>query len=135
MLLKNVGLYFVGLFILIPATLVTVVLAPMGAVYALAMLVERQFGTAAILLAVITFGSAGVISMWILCIHFKNDTGKSLSALVHCVALLCGSAVSIWFVIYSGGTLMFRLIFFGWPVLGALYFLGRLSVYCKNLPK
>jgi len=134
MLLKNTSLYFVGLFILLPTTLVTAIFAPMGAVYALAMLVEHQFETAAILFAVITCGSAGVISMWILSIHFKNNTEKSLSALAHCMALLGGSAVSIWFVIYSGGTLMFRLLFFGWPVLAALYFFWRLLVYCVNSP-
>ena len=134
MLLRTAGLYVVWLFILLPTTLVTVVFAPMGAVYALAMLVERQFGTAANLFAVLTCGSAGVISMWILCFHFKNSAGKSLSAVVHCVALLSASAVSILFVIYSGGTLMFRILFFGWPLMGALYFLGRLSAYRKNCP-
>jgi hypothetical protein len=131
--IRNAALFFVGLFILLPTTLVTVVFAPMGVVYALAMLIEHQFEKASILCVVITCGSAGVISMWILFIHFKNQSEKSPPSLVHCIALLCGSAVSIWFVIYSGGTLMFRLLFFGWPLLGALYFLRRIVFFKSRL--
>lgn len=133
--LRNASLYIIGLFVLLPTLLLTIIFAPMGAVSALGMFMEHNFTSAAMLLTVVTCGTIGVRSMCILFFHFKKDTGKPVSAARHCIALLCGSAVSIVFVISFGGTLMFRIFFFGWPLLGALYFLGRLFYYYKSPSK
>jgi hypothetical protein len=115
-------------FVLFPTTVVAGMTTFVGIVYALAMLSEGKVQIPLTVFTLTTFGTAGIISLWILFLHFFKNKENPSNSLLHSTALLAGAAVSTWFVVYSGGTLLFRLLFFGWPLIGAAYFLILLLI-------
>lgn len=74
-------------------------------------------------------GWFGLVTLWRL--YYSLLRGDlSLNRRAAWTGLACGSLVSVAWIMASGGTVVFRLLFFGWPLLASTYF----GVVLRRLP-
>ena len=111
---------------MVPTTLVAAPLTFAGLVVAFAAIVEESATSPLAILSVVTFGFFGLASMWILFFHYLKNTANPPRSKWHYCALLGGSAVALILVVSCAGSLLFRALFFGWPLIGAVFFFGML---------
>lgn len=112
----------VGLFVLVPTTLV----AAFGSVPVAGLSVDAirsgQLEWLAIApLVALVAGWFGIVTLWRLydcLLHGRHGFHRGLAW----AGLACGSAVSATLVATGGGSTMFRVLFFGWPLLAVAFF-------------
>lgn len=86
-----------------------------------ALLRSQQPGTAALVLAALVAGWVGLGTAWRLyywLMRKETDFDRGRAAW----GLASGTLVAIGLMATSGGSLMFRLAFFGWPLLAVAFF-------------
>jgi hypothetical protein len=88
-------------------------------------LVESAASPLAIL-SLVTFGFFGLVSMWILFFHYLKYTANPPRSNWHHCALLGRAAVALTLVVSCAGSLLFRVLFFGWLLIGAVFFFSLL---------
>jgi hypothetical protein len=124
--MKKLLLYFVAYLVVLPTILVAAPLSFVGLLAACDDISHPGAGSALALFSSIIFGDLGVASMWILFIHYRRNVAEPVRAKWHYFALLSGAAVSLTLVLtFDGG--LFATLFFGWPLLGAVFFFGLLT--------
>ncbi|WP_230024998.1 hypothetical protein [Massilia sp. Bi118] len=120
--MKKPALYLVAFFVLVPTTLVAAPLTVVGMVVAWTSIFERSAASPPAMFSALTLGFLGLASMWVLFFHYLKSVSNPPASHLHCIALLAGAAVSLALVVSSGGSLLFRALFFGWPLTGAVFF-------------
>jgi hypothetical protein len=124
--MKKFLLYLVAFLVMVPTTLVAAPLAFVGLVTAFAAIVEESAASPLAILSLVTFGLFGLASMWLLFFHYLKNTANPPRSKWHHCALLGGAAVALTLVVSCAGSLLFRVLFFGWPLIGAVFFFGLL---------
>jgi hypothetical protein len=124
--MKKLLLYLITFLVMVPTTPIAALLTLMGLVAVFAAIVEESAASPLAILSLVTFGFFGLASMWILFFHYLKNTGNPpRSKWQHC-ALLGGAAAALTHVASRAGSLLFRVLFFGWPLIGAVFFFGLL---------
>lgn len=118
--------YLVAFVVLLPTTLVAAPLTFAGLLVACDSFVHPSSVLPLAIFSSIMLGDLGLASMWILFFHYRTKSTKPPRSRWHYCALLGGAALSLTLVMSTGGTLLFRTFFFGWPLIGAVFFLGLL---------
>jgi hypothetical protein len=131
------SLYLVAIGVSLPSTMVAAFFTLLGSGFASDALRRNEHTPAALAtLAAMLAGWFGLTTLWRL--HYRLLQGRlDFDRRVARAGLACGSVVSMALVASSGGTLAFRLVFFGWPLLAAAYFavvLWRLPAVCSRVP-
>jgi hypothetical protein len=124
--MKKLLLYLIAFLVMVPTTLVAAPLTFAGLVVAFAAIVEESGRSRLVVLPLVTFGFFGLASMWILFLHYLKNTANPPRSKWHYFALLGGSAVALTLVVTCAGSLLSRVLFFGWPLIGAVFFFGML---------
>lgn len=123
MAIRKIVLDVVEYLVIVPATIVAAVLGFVGMMAALDALVHDTYGVSpGMMLALIALGWIGIFTLWKLLNYFHYSSEPPTNALFYWFGLLCGSTASIILVISSGGTLLFKMLFFGWPLLAVMIF-------------
>lgn len=115
-------LRLVAIAVLLPSTLVAGFWSLPGfAFVADALLRSQQPGTAALVLAALVAGWVGLGTAWRLyyCLLRKELDFDQRRAWW---GLASGTLVAIGLMAATGGSLMFRIVFFGWPLLAVAFF-------------
>lgn len=112
-----------------PATLIAAPLTVAGLIVAWASFFERGAASPLAMFSILTFGCLGLASMWVLFFHYLKSALNPPASQLHCYALLAGAAVSLTLVMSTAGSLLFRALFFGWPLTGAVFFLSLLFIH------
>jgi peptidoglycan/LPS O-acetylase OafA/YrhL len=120
--MKKMLSYFVAFVVLFPTTLVAAPLSVVGLLVACNGIVDPNISSPLALFSAIMIGDFGLASMWILFFHYREKSTKPPRSWWHYCALLGGAAVSLTLVISTDET-----VFFGWPLIGAVFFLGLLT--------
>jgi hypothetical protein len=129
--MKKLLLYLVAYVIMLPTILVAAPLTFVGLVVACDSIFHLSAISPLAIFSIILFGDLGIASMCILFLHYQHDAAKPPLSRWHDCALLGGTAVSLALMRSFGGSLLFRALFFGWPLVGAVFFLGLLSASRK----
>lgn len=124
MTVRQMSLYFVAIAILVPTTLAAAPLSLMGFITAYEMLARGVLTTPLYIFAAVNLGAMGIASAWLLFKHFRQTRANPPKVRWYCAGLFAGAAVSLTFIITSGGPLFIRGLLYGWPLLGAAYFLA-----------
>ena len=83
----------------------------------------------AILLVAMLVGWFGLVTAWRL-YHALLNGRTDFNRRVAWSGLACGSIVSVFLILASNGTLVFRIGFFGWPLLAAFFYAAWLRCKC-----
>jgi hypothetical protein len=109
-------------FIVVPTALVSAFWSLMGGGMVLAAVLGdpsvRGVGAPGVALLLIG-GWFGISALWKLSVHFFYNSTRPARPCFLFGGLLCGTAVAVSLILSSGGSLEFRLAFFGPPVLAA----------------
>jgi hypothetical protein len=118
----NFSLYVIAIFVSLPSTLAAAFWTLLGTDFVLdAFRRHDRVMTATALLAALVTGWFGLVTLWRL--HYRLLQGRAdFNQHVAWAGLACGCLVSLGLIAVTGGTLIFRIIFFGWPLLAAAYF-------------
>lgn len=117
----------VGLGILMPTTLVAAFGSLPGAGLSLGAIRAGTAGLSATLwLVALVAGWFGMVTLWRLYYGFLRER-SGLNRVTTWVGLVCGSLVSLALVTASGGSLTFRVLFFGWPLWAVAFFVVALA--------
>jgi hypothetical protein len=132
MAIRKIVLDVVECLVIIPTTIVAAVLGFAGALVALITLIRSEHNSSPyMLLSLIAVGWFGVFTLWKLQNHFHRTAERPGDILLCWLGLLCGSAASVILIVSSGGTVLFRLLFFGWTMLVVIVF----SIMLLNLTR
>lgn len=120
--MKKMLSYLVALVVLFPTTLVAAPLSFVGLLVACNGIVNSNISSPLALFSAIMLGDFGLGSMWILFFHYRKKSTKPPRSWWHYCALLGGAGVSLTLVISTDAK-----VFFCWPLIGAVFFLGLLT--------
>lgn len=124
-MLRQLALHAVALLVLMPSTLGAAFWSLMGAAFAFKSLSRGEYvNTSLLVLLALAAGWFGIVTLWRTYYGLANRA--PFNRMLASVGLACGSAVSLALVANTGGTLAFRLLFFGWPLLAVLAFIPPL---------
>lgn len=127
---STIALRLIGFFVLLPSTLGAGFWTLQGIGYVVDAW-SRATGTSfAFTLAIaMALGWFGLTTLWSL--YYSLLRGDlSFNRRAAWAGLVSGSLVSVALIVASGGTVVFRLCFFGWPLLASTYF----SIVLRRLP-
>jgi hypothetical protein len=123
MISRKIVLDVIEWFVIFPTAIVAAVLGFVGILVALDAFSHDTYGVSpSFMLFLIALGCFGIFTLGKLLNHFRYSVELPPDALYYWFGLLCGSASSIYLVIESGGTLLFNILFFGWPLLAVMVF-------------
>lgn len=119
---NTIALRFVAILVLLPSTLVAAFWSLMGIPFAEDALQRRGHAVAGtVLFAALAAGWFGLVTLWRLyyhLLHERTDFNRNIAW----AGLAVGCLVSLALIATTGGTLTFRVVFFGWPLLTAAFF-------------
>ncbi|QEE23097.1 hypothetical protein CS053_00250 [Rhodanobacter glycinis] len=122
MLPGKLSLYLIAIGVVLPSTMVAAFFSLLGAGFASDALRRHEHALAGLVaLAALVAGWFGLVTLWRLhyrLLHARLDFNRPAAW----AGLACGSVVVLALVLSSGGTLVFRVSFFGWPLLAAAYY-------------
>lgn len=116
----------IGFLVVVPSTLTALFYSALGAMFA-AESIQRQehLGSAALVLTCLTGGWLGIIALWRA--YFVLGTGqRTFNTTFIWIGFGCGSLVSLTLIGMVNGSLLFRGLFFGWPLLAVAVFTAML---------
>ena len=113
---NNFATHAIGILVIIPTTLVAAFWSLLGVSVALS---ERPSGI--LVLFALLAGWFGIVTLWQLYHDFLGGEPHP-NILVAWLGLACGCITSLVLIVTSGGSAMFRIVFFGWPLIAAAYF-------------
>ena len=117
-----IALRAIALLVLLPSTLVAGFFTFMGLAFVAASLGDGEYTTSAvILLAAMVAGWFGLVTAWRL-YDGMHRGHPNLSRPTAWAGLACGCVTSVGLIATTGGSIGFRLVFFGWPLLAAAFF-------------
>lgn len=117
-----VALRAVAILVLLPGTLVS----GFGSLLGFAFVADSfrrsdHVAAGAVLLVAMAAGWFGLVTSWRL--YYGLLRGRTgFDRRVAWAGLTCGSLVSLGLMVATGGSLNFRIVFFGWPLLAAAFF-------------
>lgn len=119
-------LRLIAIAVLVPSTLVAGFWSLLGAAWVVdALRRGEHLGTAIALIAAMAGGWFGLVTAWRLYYRLRRGDLAFDRRVAWC-GLACGALVSIGLIATTGGALLFRLGFFGWPLLAAAFFAALL---------
>lgn len=127
---STIALRLIGFFVLLPSTLGAGFWTLQGigyVVHAWSRAADTSFACA--LAIAMALGWFGLLTLWRLYYSLLRGV-LSFSRRTAWAGLVCGSLVSVALIMASGGTVVFRLSLFGWPLLASAYF----GIVLRRLP-
>jgi len=123
---SHFALYVIAILVSLPSTLAAAFWTLLGSGFTSDALRRHDHAPAAFaLLAAMLAGWFGLVTLWRL--HYLLLQGRTdFNRHTAWAGLACGCLVSLALIAVTGGTLVFRITFFGWPLLGAGYFMFAL---------
>ena len=117
---------FIGVVVIVPSTLVAMFYSALGAMFVVDSIKHQEhLGSAALVLAWLSGGWFGIIALWRA--YFVLGTGQQISSKTFIwIGFGCGSLVSLMLIGTVNGSLLFRGLFFGWPLLAVAAFTAML---------
>lgn len=116
----------IGFVVIVPSTLVALFYSALGLMFALESIQRQQhLGSAALVLACLSGGWLGIVALWRA--YFVLGTGLlTFNKTFIWIGFGCGSLVSSTLMGMVNGSLLFRALFFGWPLLAVAAFTAML---------
>jgi hypothetical protein len=122
-MMKRVGLFAIAFFVMIPTTLV----AALSSIFLIGSVVDairpgHDPINGLFVILFIIFGWFGIVTLWRLYHAFLEPNSPNINQPLAWLGLFCGSTASVILVVSAGGTITFKLLFFGWPLIAAAFF-------------
>ncbi|WP_296249708.1 hypothetical protein [uncultured Stenotrophomonas sp.] len=116
----------IGFVVIVPSTLVALFYSALGLMFALESIQRQQYlGSAALVLACLSGGWLGIVALWRAYFVLGTDQHSFNSTFIW-MGFGCGSLVSLVLIGLVNGSLLFRGVFFGWPLLAVAVFTAML---------
>jgi len=116
----------IGFVVIVPSTLVALFYSALGLMFALESIQRQQhLGSAALVLACLSGGWLGIVALWRAYFVLGTDQHSFNSTFIW-MGFCCGSLVSLVLIGLVNGSLLFRGVFFGWPLLAVAVFTAML---------
>jgi len=118
------ALHAVGILVLLPTTLAAAFWSLLGVGFSVAFFRtgDHVFASLLLLLAMAA-GWFGIVTLWRLYYSFLSDRHPRSNFVVIWAGLACGCVTSLALIATTGGSILFRVVFFGWPLLAVALFL------------
>lgn len=116
----------IGFVVIVPSTLVALFYSALGAMFAAESIQRHEhLGSAALVLTCLAGGWFGIIALWRA--YTVLGTGQlTFNTTFIWIGFGCGSLVSLTLMGMANGSLLFRTLFFGWPLLAVAAFTAML---------
>ena len=116
----------IGFVVLVPSTLAALFYSALGALFAVDSIQQQEhLSSAALVLTCLTGGWFGIIALWRA--YFVLGTGQlTFNKTFVWIGFGCGSLVSLTLMVMVNGSLLFRALFLGWPLLAVAAFTAML---------
>lgn len=121
--MKRVALFIIAFFVMIPTTLV----AALSSIFLIGSIINairpgHDPTNGLFVIFFMFFGWFGIVTLWRLYHAFLESNSPNVNEPLAWLGLFCGSAASVILVVSAGGTITFKLLFFGWPLIAAVFF-------------
>lgn len=112
----------IGFAVIVPSTLVALFYSALGAMFVVDSIQRQEhLGSTALVLTCLTGGWFGIIALWRA--YFVLGTGQlTFNKAFIWIGFGCGSLVSLTLMGMVNGSLLFRALLFGWPLLAVAAF-------------
>lgn len=121
--MKRVALFAIAFIVMIPTTLAAALYSMFGIGFAIDVIRRGHDAIEGLFLILFLLcGWFGIVTLWRLYHAFLESHSPSINRPLAWLGLFCGSAASVILVVSAGGTITFKLLFFGWPLIAAVFF-------------
>ena len=118
--------HLIGFVVILPSTLVALFYSALGLMFALDSIQRQEHqGNAVLVLSCLVGGWLGIVALWRAYFVLGTDQHTFNSTFIW-IGFGCGSLVSLVLIGLVNGSLLFRGLFFGWPLLAVAVFTAML---------
>ena len=118
--------HLIGFMVLVPSTLVALFYSALGLMFALDSIQRQEHqGNAVLVLSCLVGGWLGIVALWRAYFVLATDQ-RNFSTTRIWIGFGSGSLVSLMLIGMVNGSLLFRGLFFGWPLLAVVAFTAML---------
>ena len=114
--------HLIAFVVIVPSTLVALFYSALGLLFAVdAIRSDEHVGNAVLMLLCLFSGWFGIVALW-RAYYLLAGGQRSFSRRFLWIGFGCGSLVSVALIAMVNGSLVFRALFFGWPMLAVIAF-------------
>lgn len=114
--------HLIAFVVIVPSTLVALFYSALGLLFAVdAIRSDEHVGNAVLMLLCLFSGWFGIVALW-RAYYLLAGGQRSISRRFLWIGFGCGSLVSVALIAMVNGSLVFRALFFGWPMLAVIAF-------------
>lgn len=118
--------HLIAFVVIVPSTLVALFYSALGLLFAVdAIRSDEHVGNAVLMLLCLFAGWFGIVALW-RAYYLLAGGQRSFSRRFLWIGFGCGSLVSAALIALVNGSLLFRALFFGWPMLAVIAFTAML---------